>query len=230
MDTKVFRLLLTISFLFLAESVFSQEWIPIQEKTQGAPVEMRILNDDASSYQVEVTINGILNQEVNLKQGIFNQLSLGTYGSLLASGEPVLPLISRLIAVPSGTKASVSIEEGQWTDIKIGTIFPAQISSRDTKVHKSFYKNEKTYKAPYRPKIISLGEEQTWRNIKNVTVSVCPFRYYPNENRLSVLSKFVLRVNFEPISRQANILTSSVKEENCKLFDNTIYSSANRTK
>lgn len=226
-----FILLSIVSFLLICNKSLAQTWIPVGSKTHGEPVTMKILKDDASSYQIEITINGILDQQIDVKQGSFHRISIGMSGSLMNSGEPLLPIISQLIAIPEGTIAKSSVVEKQWTDVEIGSILPAQIPPKGSKRVSSFYKKENAYTKPFIPTIVNQCEEQVWCDIKNVVVSICPFRYYPIENRLSVLSKFILNIDFIPTDNQGQEIESMSYEE-CKdltLFDNTIFFSPNRT-
>ena len=227
---KRLLLLSIICFLPFCGKVFPDVWIPISCDTQGKPLTMEVLKDDASSYQVEVTVNGLYDKQIINKQGNYHRLSLGTSGTLLNSGEPLLPLITRMIAIPTGTKPSVSISEEHWMDIEIGTILPAQTPPRNSKTAVAFHLNEKTYNRPYLPPVVRMGEEQEWRHIKNVGVYVCPFKYYPKDNRMSVLSKFVLKVDFERTTGDtAKVITAYEKGKGYGLFDNTVYLSGNRS-
>ncbi len=222
-------LLSIVSFLSISNDSLAQTWIPVSSKTQREPVAMKILKDEASSYQMEVNINGLLDQQVDIKQGIFHRISLGMYGTLMNSGEPLLPMISRLIAIPDGTVAKSSIVEEQWTDVEIGSILPAQIPPKSSKQTSSFYKNEKSYANPFIPTIVNQSEEQKWCNIRNVLISICPFKYYPKENRLSVLSKFILNVDFIPTEDLTKESLSYKGHRDYAQFDNTVFSLPSRT-
>lgn len=223
---KTYKIILFVfCILSYCSKTWAQTWIPIQEQNQGDPIEMRIINDDASLYQVEVRINGLLDQEVKTESGLFHQISLGTPGALMNSGDPQLPLISRVIAIPAGKNISVSICNEVWTDIEIGKIFPTQIPLSGHKKQESFCINEKSYTTPFLPTIVNMSDEQTWCGVKNVNVTICPFKYYPKENKLSVLNNFVFRVDFGQKAKNTSQQNSFEKGDNKGLFDNTVYSS-----
>ena len=61
-----------------------------------------------------------------------------------------------------------------------------------------------------------------WRDIQNTNVSVCPFKYYPQENRLAVMTQFVLRVSFTYNQDQRTSSFTNVEDPYC-LFDNIPY-------
>lgn len=188
---------------------------------------MTVLKNDVSSYQVEVTINGIYDWQIKDKHGNFHRLFLDGGGTLLSHGEPMLPLISQIIAIPPGAEVSASIVEEKWVDIKIGRILPAQLSSRDNYSNNSFQYDERIYYQPYYPPIVSVSREHTWRGIRNVGINVCPLKYYPDENKLSVLSKFILNVSFDR-NTDINVKDIVPYAEDFCLFDNTAYSIPNR--
>lgn len=222
-------LLLSIVFLSFGNRASAQTWIPVGNDTKGEAVLMKVLQDDASSYQIEITINGLNDQLIEKNQERYHRLSLGKGGILLESGEPTLPTLSRLIALPTGTKAVSSVVEEEWKDIEMGTIYPGQIPPRDFKKKESFYMDKNAYSKPFIPKLVRQSEEQTWRGIRNVVISVCPFKYYPNENRLSILKKFVLHVNFEHSDSLTDVAASYEVNDGYGLFDNTVYSLPYRT-
>ncbi len=226
---RIFIILSLICILLHCERVYSSVWIPIGSEEQGDCLTITVLRNDASSYQIEVVVNGLYDDQITNIQGIFHRLSLGMGGMSLCSGEPVLPLITRMIAIPTERIPNYSIVEEQWADVEVGTIFPAQIPPRDSKERNSFYMNKQAYSKPFIPTLVSQSEEQTWRGIRNVVVSVCPFKYYPTENRLSVLKKFVLEVDFEPTGSLADAAVSYEVNDFYGLFDNTIYSLPNRS-
>ena len=104
-------LLSFIGFLSFSNRASAQMWIPVGSETRGETVSMKVLQNDASSYQIEVTINGLDDQLIEKNQERYHRLSLGKGGTLLDSGEPTLPILSRLIAIPTGTKAISSVVE-----------------------------------------------------------------------------------------------------------------------
>ena len=89
--------------------------------------------------------------------------------------------------------------------------------------------NENVYSHPFLPQVLRVSEEQIWRNVRNVGISVCPFKYYPDKNILSILSKFILHVNFDKPADEKS--ESVVYYETCddfNLFDNIVYLLPNR--
>ena len=221
---RITYIILTVcGFLFLPKNGYSQKWIPIKNTSENKAVTKEVIESSASAYTVRVHINGLHEKTLTNNFGDFHCLSLGTGGLLMESGKPSLPVFSQLIAIPSGKKVSVSVDETRWTDIDIGKIYPAQMPDRNS-VKQSFLIDNISYAQPFIPSIVTMGEEQTWRGIRNVGVNVCPFKYYPNEGRLSVLSDFLLQVKFtEQEQRRPSSTSWQEVTDNAWLFDNKVY-------
>ena len=217
---RLFLFFLVVSFF---NTAFSQKWIPLgkQEMSKKA-VETEIIECTPLSYKVKVTINGLYDYLIIEDSEEFHQISIQSDHFLSQRGNPALPVIKQSIAIPQGASMSASIEEIKWTDIEMGKIYPAQ--NRDDKVYlrPSVYLNEETYCSQFTPSLIHVGEDMTWRGIHNRQIAVCPFNYYPNEDRLSVLCDFILNVSFiysDELNRSVDI---SGFEDEFSLFDNLI--------
>lgn len=228
MKEGIYKLLLTSCLLFLFESAFSQEWIPLNGSTKGQAVTMDVMADDESSYQVHVSVNGIYDNVIQNEHGTFHSLSFGSNGYLTKEGEPALPLITQLIAIPSGTSPSVSIRNEVWEEIAIGTVYPAQSPYIGNRHITDFIFSDSTYGHPFMPFVLRQEKEMNWRGIRNFRVQICPFRYYPQENKLQVLKEFALVVDFH-----AQSISQSTRKELARetthmgIFDNSVFS--NRT-
>lgn len=232
MKEGIYKLLLTSCLLFLFESAFSQEWIPLNSSTKGSTkgqaVTMDVMEDDESSYQVHVSVNGIYDNVIQNEHGTFHSLSFGSNGYLTKEGEPALPLITQLIAIPSGTSPSVSIRNEVWEEIAIGTVYPAQSPYIGNRHITDFIFSDSTYGHPFMPFVLRQEKEMNWRGIRNFRVQICPFRYYPQENKLQVLKEFALVVDFH-----AQSISQSTRKELARetthmgIFDNSVFS--NRT-
>lgn len=213
---KRFFLSLCVMQLLLC-SAFSREWIPLDGKHENEAVTMSVLQSDAFGYKVKVAVHGLYDETVQNEKGIFHSLSLGRVESLLTKGNPALPCINQIIAIPPDAIMSVSVEEDEWKELDMGLIYPAQ--SQFLAENNVFHINDTVYQHPFIPSILKVGKENTWRGIRHAGVSVCPFRYYPQENRLSVLCSFTLKVEFN----QKRITDIQKVDTRFGLFDNTVY-------
>ncbi len=223
MKRIIFIVALLFCSLAVSISAIAQEWLSIAGKQRGETVTKKILRDDASSYEVCMTINGLLDNIVTREDKEYHSLSLGE-GTLQQVGAPALPIISELVAIPEGCQASVSVIEKKWKDISINQIFPFQQRKQGINTPSVFQIDGNAYSVSFIPSILETDEEQIFQNVKNVGVHICPFKYHPTIDKLSILFEFTLRVDFTTQDGQ-NGVKVSLQEGNDKngVFDNKVY-------
>lgn len=225
MNGITFRLLSVLVLLMSAGTSKAQKWIPFDEQEGDKTISAEIIKSDPTEYTVKVTMHGLSDELVTNGHGDFHRLSFGRDGYLSVTGEPSLPLFTQSIAIPTGATISAEITDGQWTDVEMGKIYPAQKPLLETEIARGFDYEEDVYNGNYMPTLLYIGNEMLWRNIRNTNVSVCPFKYYPQENRLSVMTQFVLKVSFAYDQRQ-DVNSFSKVEDPYSIFDNIPYTDA----
>lgn len=211
------RLLCACTLCMAGNMAFAQNKISLDGSFQNEAVTMEVLESNASSYKVKVQIHGLYDNLIENQSGSFHYLSLGRVGQLSTIGNPALPFICQIIAIPPDATMSVSLDEEKWEDIEMGQIYPAQnpVIEKD----RQFTINEATYQQPFLPSVLMMGKESVWRGIRHKGVSVCPFKYFPQENRLSVLQSYTLKVDF---THNKSTALQRV-ESRFGLFDNAVY-------
>ena len=175
--------------------IFPQRWISLNDKHDFQTITTEIKESSDTKYFVDIEINGIFDSEIDTNNGIFHQLSLSDGGALPFIGEPALPTIQQLIAIPDNCNYSVSIHEINWKTINTEKIIPSQPPYNHFKKDKLII-NEKVYDDIYEPNILTIGEKMVWRNINNIVLSICPFKYNCKKNELFVLNRFSIEVAF----------------------------------
>ena len=223
MNYKDIRLFLTASMLFVVGNVCSQEWISLDLSDCRDAVSAIKLKSDATEYLVKYTIHGIYDSAITNNHGVYHQLSLDNNGYSSIIGCPSLPIITQSIAIPEGAEISVSVDEESWSDISIGQIYPSQEPLFENDNTKVFIKDEESYMKEYLPQLVQISKEMEWRGVRNVRVAICPFKYYPTQNRLSVLCNFTLQVSFQHGKTPKKEKKVYAKEDIFHLFDNDIF-------
>lgn len=213
------RLLSFLSLFLSFGIVKAQTWIPFDQQEGSKIISTEVIKSDQTGYEVRVTMHGLSTEQVTIGSGEFVRLSIGRMAYISKVGEPSLPLFSQSIAIPSGARVSAKITDEQWTDVEMGRIFPAQRPLLETERSEGFDYDEEKYKYSYIPTLLNIGQTMQWRDIRNTTVSVCPFKYYPQENRLSVMKGFVLQVNFT-YDERTNTRSFAEADDPYRLFDN----------
>ena len=214
-----------ISSILLIDICNAREWISIDGSIDGNCYDVTVLESSLNRYRARVCIHGILDTLVNNNNTYYHQLSLNNYCYTDELGQPCLPLIPQLLAIPFGKDCDINIVEESWTDIQTGTIYPAQEPQLDTGVNGTFNILPSAYSGQiYVPTLVRIGQKMIWQEIDNRAIQVCPFKYYPQINILSVLKEFIIEVNFVESNTTrafASINDSVPVASNLSIFDNS---------
>lgn len=189
--------ILTLFFALVPSNIFSHEWIVLGDPLSKQCLSIEVLESNAETYKAKIKIQKIKQEKMMIHNVSFYSLSFDNNHRLLEVGEPSLPVIKQFIGIPNGASFSVDIEEIQWDTINIGPIFPAQKPTTGEKKASDFSIVNSIYNCSYYDHpTVSTSKTRTWKGIDNVYMTICPFRYYPIENRLSILTDFIFTVKF----------------------------------
>lgn len=222
MRSYFFRLFALCYLVIGFNNIFAQKWIPVNIGKEDLPFSSEIIESNTTVYKVKFSIHGLYDKLIENDYGCFHHLSLGNNAYLSNIGEPALPLITQLVAIPNNGDYYISVEEGNWIDIEMDTIYPAQKPLLERESDVAFFMDASVYSNIYKSSMIHKGEEMDWRGVRNVNVSICPFKYYPNKNKLSVLCDFILQISFSKSDKQNN----ETNEDIWGIFDNNFETSA----
>jgi len=116
----------------------------------------------------------------------YTKITLPSEGALILEGYPDLPVISRLIAIPSQGSVTYEIENIYEEVISNVEIYPYQGENRTVG---NLLMNEKVYNGnePYPAEIISISEPQIMRDLRLVRVTIQPFQYFPETKELRII-------------------------------------------
>lgn len=199
MNSKLFGVSLFLMTLYCLDGM-SQTWCSIDGSQKGKCYTVTVLESDTSCYRAKVSIHGLYCMDVKEEGEIFNKVFFDIPSTLSEIGKPSLPTINQIFALPYGDGCNVSIIEKSWTNIEIGKIYPFQepLYGRKDVGTNSFSINNKTYNNEcFSPSLSRLGDLQKFKGMCNRSVAICPFRYYPLSNRLSILKEFEIRVDYD---------------------------------
>lgn len=218
--------LLFILFSLWGYYAYSQTWISLNNSNSIEDFSIKVLESNDSVHKVQFTIHGFKDSIIAEKDIKYHLLSMSSRTHLTNIGEPQLPTVSQLIAIPGKVNCHVAIFEGEWKDIDMDIIYPVQKDYKENQPKPEFeISNEIYQKSSYIPDLVKIGEEQVWRSIHNVCISVCPFKYSSTKRKLSVLSDFVIEIRFSNNPGQETIRYSDkVDAINWHLFANDISS------
>ena len=197
-------------------SLKAQSWVTIDSGLQQQSPIIEILESNAEQYKFKVRIPGFYKEHIYNQGTMYEYLSFDRYGSLSQVGKPALPIITQLIGLPSyGEKCDVSIESPMWVNIEIGKVYPFQRPLKEAEKREVFDVSSEIYNSvSYEPELINIGEVMSYRGMKNAVLQICPFKYFPTGNKLSVMREFIVNVSFDRTDSRRNTTASIFGIEN----------------
>lgn len=216
--------LIILTVLLACSDASAQKWIPFDEAKIGKEYSVSIIESNLTRYKAKFTIHGLYEREIVCNNAIYHQLFMNNGFSTHEIGSPQLPTIGQMIAIPEGATYNVTVLEEKWEDIEVERIYPSQEDNMEQESESRFVVNDNIYlQDEYNPTLLCIGLEQNWRHIRNNNITLCPFKYYPTRNKLSVMTEFVLQVDFSNASSQSDIVKDDlVKAISWKMFANDI--------
>jgi hypothetical protein len=140
----------------------------------------------------------------------YQRIDLEGFGYLMTPGKPMLPVKTYLFALPPGAKVtSVTFKEGSLTKLHGEyNILPAESivllegsKSNEQEIRISEWENnhQATYFSDkaYPEQACRVSGSGTLRKYSYVSISTCPFKYYPKSKQLYYYDSIEISVNFE---------------------------------
>lgn len=196
---KRISILTIVALLLHCEIKGETLWTSIDDSTSDKCITITTIESNENGYKAMVEIHGYYNNVIDVGGSTYHQLTFDEPGSLSIVGEPALPIISRMIALPKGENLDVKILDEKWSEeLYVGQVMPSQRSVLETEKEPPFEKNAAVYGGEeYQTERFYIGKLQRWRGINNRALNICPVRYRPREGKISVLREFVLDIAFE---------------------------------
>lgn len=212
--------LITVMTLLFHQGIEGKPlWIPVDDSNANKCIEITTIESNENRYRAKIEIHGYSDNVIDIGGTTYHQLSFDEPGSLSFVGEPALPIISRMIALPKGENLDVKIRDEKWSEeFYVGQVMPSQRSVLETEKEPPFEKDTTVYeREKYDTEMFYIGKLQRWRGINNRALNICPVRYKPRERKISVLKEFVLDIAFE-----GEVKSNPKNSEDMRLFLNQI--------
>ncbi len=199
-------LLVAMTFIF-GISVMAQQKIQLRsaDKAECVKSDMRGLKASFSFSTIEA-------QDYQSERGTFSWLSLPNTVIGGNAGDPQLPIINQLIAVPFGANPNIEITSYSTTDYRLEdydmkTLVPRQPSVRKDQRPEDvpFIMNDAAYQTRglRSEPTASVSVEGTMRGIQLGTMTIEPVSYDPVNNTLRVFNDIEVTVRFDGADTQA---------------------------
>ncbi|MBR4829096.1 MAG: choice-of-anchor J domain-containing protein [Muribaculaceae bacterium] len=202
---KLFLLAMT---LILGVSAIAQQKIQLRSADRAVCV-----RSDMTSLRASFSFSTIDAQDYESERGTFSWLSLPNTVLGGNEGDPQIPVINELIAVPFGANPSIEITSYSTTDYRledygIHTLVPRQPSLRKDKrpdevpfvYNASAYQSTRGLRSA--PEAV-VTVEGTMRGVRLGKMTIEPVSYDPVNNTIRVFNDIEVTVHFNGASRQA---------------------------
>ena len=202
------KFLLVAMTLILSISVMAQQKIRLRSVDKA-----ECLKSDMRSLKASFSFSTIDAQDYQSKRGTFSWLSLPNTVIGGNEGDPQIPVVNELIAVPFGANPRIEITSYSTTDYRlddygIRTLVPRQPSLRKDKRPEDvpFVMNEAAYQSTRsfrnEPKAV-VNVMGTMRGVQLGKMTIEPVSYDPVNNTLRVFNDIEVEVHFDGSDRQA---------------------------
>ncbi len=210
-------------FLLACKVVCAQiKWIPFDNSPVGTTPTVTVVKSTNKEYYVQITFHGIYTEDIKKEGGVYNKISFGEgYSTLNFVGYPALPKLSQNIALPNDSFYTCSATKIDSLDIAIGKIFPFVGYVKENETEKFIITDSVYNLSVLRNRLVAESGIQKYKHISNFSVDICPFKYYPQKNKLTVYSKVLVKIDFEKTEKKLAGFYAQSYQKFKMLFDNT---------
>ena len=201
------KLFLIAMTLILSVSVMAQQKIQLRSVDKAECVK-----SDMTSLKASFSFSTIEAQDYESERGTFSWLSLPNTVLGGNVGDPQIPVVNQLIAVPLGATPRIEVTSYSTTDYRLAdydmhTLVPRQLPVRKSQDPDEvpFVMNEAAYQTRglLSEPIAVVSVDGTMRGVQLGTMTIEPVSYDPVSNTIRVFNNIEVTVHFDGADRQA---------------------------
>ncbi len=167
-----------------------------------------LLNDNSDlGFNLQYRLGELKIRETQTKAGVFDELYVEGWSRTNEVGQPQLPMLRKLIAVPVGADVRFTVNSSTARDLSgmdsqiKHRILPAQesVSKSADPATITFALDEKTYATPgfAEQELVRVSEIGFMRGVRIFALDYFPVRYDPVQNSLRIVQEASVRIDFE---------------------------------
>ncbi len=210
---KIIKQLTLLIIVFTITSVNAQ-WRTLNNGNfiEKSPT-VQVLKDTNKSTIISVEVTGFKLTDKIVDGKVYQEINLLTDSYTNKIGEPSLPVIPSLVAVPDEASVSLEIiETGTVTTYNNINILPGRKSWIDGQAETAYIKNAIYSKNEMYPTHqATIDEPAIYRDFRIVRLGISPFQYNPVTKQLKVVSSFKIRLNYKEDGNAINPRTTGRK-------------------
>ena len=187
--------------LLLGLSAVAQQNIQLRSADKAECVK-----SDMTSLKATFSFSGLEDQELQSERGVFSTLTMPNTVIGGNEGEPQIPVVNQLIAVPIGATPNIRVTSYSTTDYNLEEYDIHALSPRQPEAWKdenpeniSFAYNEAAYQVQglRSEPMVRVGVEGIMRGVRVGQMSIEPVSYDPVNNRIRVFNDIEVEVSFD---------------------------------
>ena len=195
------KIFFTFLSLLLGLSAMAQQSIQLRSTNKAECVK-----SDMMSLKATFSFSGLKAQELQSKRGVFSTLTMPNTVIGGNEGDPQIPVVNQLIAVPIGATPTIRVTNYSTTDYNLEDYGIHTLSPRQPEAWKdenpenlSFAYNEAAYQVQglRSEPMARIEVEGIMRGVRVGQMSIEPVSYDPVNNRIRVFNDIEVEVSFD---------------------------------
>jgi hypothetical protein len=174
--------------------------------TTGGDITVTTTSPQRGFTRMQFTDPRVSQEEVTVGDERFTDVWIEGESHTTEPGLPALPIVNRLIGIPDRGAVQLRVLAAEYTEIHGIRVYPFQTmeepdpNSSPGFTQEPFHWNRQFYlqNAWYPPEVAVLGDPAVMRDVRLVTVSICPVQYNPATATLRVYHNIDIRVEPAP--------------------------------
>jgi hypothetical protein len=198
------KLLLLCLVLALGTTAFAQSKIQFRSADKAECVK-----SDMTSLKAVFSFSGIEANELQSERGVFSTLSMPNTVIGGNVGEPQIPVVNKLIAVPFGATPNIRVTSYSTTEYDLEDLGIHKLSPRQPDIKKDekpvFVYNENAYqkRGLSSEPTVRVSVNGTMRGVQVGQFSIEPVSYDPANNKIRVFNDIEVEVSFDGADAKA---------------------------
>ena len=197
--------------LFILLSLMLSLSVIAQQKFQLRSVDKaECEKSDMTSMKAAFSFSGLEANEVSTGRGVFSMLTMPNTVMGGNEGDPQIPVVNELIAVPFGATPNIRVTHYSTMDYDLGEYGVHRLSPRQPEVWKDqeevpFVYNEAAYQTRglRSEPLAKVSVDGTMRGVQVGRMSIEPVSYDPVNNKIRVFNDIKVEVSFDGADTRA---------------------------
>ena len=198
------RIITIFLCMMFSVSVIAQQTIQLRSVDKAECVK-----SDMRSFKASFSFSGIEAFEMNNDRGMFSTISMPNTVIGGNVGEPQIPVVNKLIAVPFGATPNIRVTSYSTTEYNLEDLGIHRLSPRQPDIMKDqkpeFVYNESAYqkRGLSSEPVARISVNGTMRGVQVGQISIEPVSYDPANNKIRVFNDIEVEVSFDGANARA---------------------------